>query len=439
MNCNLLPGSTILQALNEAGYEAYYVGGCVRDMYLNKTPKDFDITTNALPDVVESLFTRTIPTGKAYGTITVMVENEAYEVTTFRLESDYDGRRPKVVAFAKTLLEDLSRRDFTMNAMAMDLSGQIQDPFDGQGDLKRGVLRFVGNPLERIKEDKIRILRYIRFLCQYNLEPDEMNVLKSNDLNLGQLSAERIREEFNKILLSDSPSKGILMLEQLGVLNQFFPELAACKGFNQHHPAHYEDVFSHTLRVLSLCENDLILRLSALCHDLGKIETLTFDENGIGHFYGHQKNSSEIAERVMRRLKYSNKEIELVTTLVSFHMRIYEHVSKASAKRLLNQMSAEALELLFLLQLADTKACAGDRSESVRQIEAMRLMCRELLEANEAFSLKDLAVNGHDLMQMGINGPEIGIQLNALLEAVISEQCPNEKELLLKWLRAKQQ
>ncbi len=434
MNYKSMPGSVILQTLNAAGYEAYYVGGCVRDICLNKVPKDYDITTNALPDTVEALFENTIPTGKAYGTITVMIEAEAFEVTTYRLESDYDGRRPRAVAFAQTLVEDLSRRDFTMNAMAMDLSGHIQDPFNGQGDLKSGVLRFVGDPLERIREDKIRILRYIRFLCQYNLKPFDEKLLKSDVLDLGQLSAERIREEFNKILLSDCPEVGIKMLEEMGVLKQFFPELSACNGFIQHHPAHNEDVFNHTLSVLALCENNLMLRLSALCHDLGKIETLTFDEKGIGHFYGHQKNSAALAENMMRRLKYANKEIELVTTLVSFHMRIYEHVSKASAKRLLNQLPSEALEILFLLQLADTKACAGDRSEGIRQIEDMRLMCRTLLEVNEAFSIKDLAVNGHDLMQIGINGPLIGQRLNELLEAVISEQCLNEKTALLDWL-----
>jgi tRNA nucleotidyltransferase (CCA-adding enzyme) len=430
MNMTPLEGSSILEKLVAHGYEAYFVGGCVRDLCLGKEPKDIDITTNACPDDVEAIFEKTIPTGKDYGTITVMEEGIAFEVTTFRLESDYDGRRPRVVAFAKTLIEDLSRRDFTMNAMALDLNGVLHDPFDGRKDLEDGVLRFVGNPAERIYEDKIRMLRYVRFLCQYNLEPSDRAFGLGLPVDIRNLSAERVREEFNKIVMSDQATRGIQLLADYGLLVQFFPELMACKGFEQHHPAHFEDVFDHTLSVLSLCEPNLVLRLAALSHDLGKVETLTFDEMGIGHFYGHQKQSVALLNVMMKRLKYSNKEIELVELLVYHHMRLYENLTKAAGRRLLNQVGTEALDLLFALQLADTQACQGDRSLGVQQIQEMRTLCHELIIANEAFNLKDLNINGYDLQRLGYTGKEIGVVLKALLEAVISESCENTAEAL---------
>lgn len=423
--------SVVLKKIVDAGYEAYYVGGCVRDLYLGKVPKDYDITTNAHPEQIEAIFKKTIPTGKAYGTITVLESGFSFEVTTYRLESDYDGRRPKVVRYADNLLDDLARRDFTMNAMAMDLSGKIIDPFYGRTDLNNGILRFVGNPIARIAEDRIRILRYIRFLCQYDLHSSHLELHKPGVLQLGDLSAERIREEMNKILMSDAPVNGFRLMAETKVLGQFFPELQACVGFEQHHPAHHEDVFSHTLSVVANCEQNLMLRLAALCHDLGKVKTLTFDEQGIGHFYGHQKISAVLADQFMRRLKYANREIEAVTVLIEYHMRVYENAGKQAAKRLMNSLSSEHLDLLFKLQIADTSACAGDRSENVQQIIAMRQLCETLLESDAAFRIKDLAVNGFDLMALGFNGPEVGSTLDYLLELVITERCENHKPTLL--------
>lgn len=424
--------AVVLKKLVDAGYEAYYVGGCVRDLYLGKTPKDYDITTNAHPEAVEVIFDKTIPTGKAYGTVTVLIGEDAFEVTTYRLESDYDGRRPKVVRYADTLLEDLTRRDFTMNAMAMDLSGKIMDPFNGRLDLDNGLLRFVGVPSDRIAEDRIRILRYIRFLCQYDLNSCHPELHQPGLLQLGALSAERIREEINKIIMSDAPVKGFKLLAETAVLNQFFPELSACIGFDQHHPAHHEDLFNHTLTVLANCEQNLMLRLAALCHDLGKVETLTFDDQGVGHFYGHQKVSAVMAENFMRRLKYANREIETVTTLINFHMRTYDQAGKQAAKRLLNKLSQSHLELLFKLQIADSSACAGDRTQNIEQIIEMRQLCADLVASQAVFQVKDLAINGYDLMAHGFEGPAIGQMLNDLLELVISERCENQKEELLK-------
>lgn len=452
-----LRGQSILNKLVLSGFEAYFVGGCVRDTLLGRVPKDIDIATNALPDQVEALFEKTIPTGKDYGTITVLEEGEAFEVTTFRLESDYDGRRPKTVAFAKELKEDLQRRDFTINAMAMSPEGKIMDYFNGTEDLKNGILRFVGNPLERIREDKIRILRYVRFMCEYNLkEPftNEAELEAIKDVDISNLSAERIREEFNKILLSSFPKEGLLKLDELGLLAQIFPELTNCKGFLQHHPAHSDDVFEHTLKVLKnasdlwpyakINSNEtqykdphevLLLRLSALCHDLGKIHTLTFDSEGIGHFYGHQKVSAELAVNFMKGLKYANKEIDIVELLVLHHMRMYESLSRPSARRLLSKIGESHLEMFFMLQRADTTACLGDRQEHLHQIETMEGLCKEILAENLAFSLKDLKINGRDLLNMGMEGPVIGETLKKVLEEVISETLENQREILLDFVK----
>lgn len=426
-----LDGEYIVKTLIDNGYEAFFVGGCVRDAFLGMAPKDIDIATNALPEIVEGLFERTIPTGKDYGTITILINEHSFEVTTYRLDCDYDGRRPKVVTFANTLIEDLSRRDFTMNAMAMGLDGEIVDPFEGRKDLENGLLNFVGNPMERIREDRIRILRYVRFLSRYDLQPGPSGVAADEIVDISNLSAERVREEFNKIMMSSSAPRGIQLLEEMGLLKQFFPELSMCKGFKQDHPAHFQDVFDHTLTVLSKCKADLILRLAALCHDLGKVSTKTFDEAGIGHFYGHQKESVVLTEAMMKRLKYSNKEIEAVKTLVHHHMRTYEAGTTASARRIIYQVGMEFLDLFFELQLADTTACSGDRDTFVAQINHMKMMCHQLIEMNEAFSLKDLKINGNDLMAIGYTGKAIGETLNALLECVISEICVNEADVLL--------
>lgn len=431
-----LNGEHIVKTLINHGYEAYFVGGCVRDAFLGMAPKDIDIATNALPEVVESLFERTVPTGKDYGTITVLIGEHSFEVTTYRLDCDYDGRRPKAVTFANTLIEDLSRRDFTMNAMAMGIDGEILDPFDGRKDLENGFLNFVGDPKERIREDRIRVLRYVRFLSRYDLQPGPSGVATSDVVDISNLSAERVREEFNKIIISSSAPRGIQLLEEMGLLKQFFPELSMCKGFKQDHPAHFQDVFDHTLTVLSHCKADLILRLAALCHDLGKVSTKTFDEAGIGHFYGHQKDSVALTEAMMKRLKYSNKEIEAVKTLVHHHMRTYEAGTTASARRIINQVGTEVLDLFFELQLADTTACSGDRDAFVAQIYNMKSMCHLLIEKNEAFSLKHLKINGNDLMGIGYKGKAIGEMLNVLLECVISETCVNEADVLLEKAKA---
>lgn len=425
-------GLQILETLEKAGHTAYFVGGCVRDHLLHRPYNDIDIATSATPEIVESLFHKTIPTGKDYGTITVLIDEETFEVTTYRLESDYDGRRPKVVAYAQSLLEDLSRRDFTINAMAMDLRGQIIDPYGGMEDLEAGILKFVGNPLERIREDRLRILRYVRFACAYNLKMAHPELLALKPVNIQQLSSERIRVELNKILLSDQPKRGILLLEELGLLNQFMPELSRCKGFLQHHPAHSEDVFDHTLSVLEGTASILKLRLAALFHDLGKVETLTFDAEGCGHFYGHQKVSEELAKAIMTRLKYGNQLIQEVLILISQHMRIYENITRPAAKRLILAVGEDNLETFFDLQRADTSACSGDRDVFLRQISDMQTACNQILSEASVLKVSDLAINGNDLIALGLSGKAIGETLKMLLDLVLDEVIENNRDSLIK-------
>lgn len=425
----------IIRTLNVNGYQAYFVGGCVRDYLMNHPPKDIDICTSALPKQVMACFDNTIPTGIDYGTVTVLIEGMGYEVTTFRAETGYDGRRPKVVRFSTDLYEDLSRRDFTINAMAMSLSGEVIDPYGGQADLKQACLRFVGVPMDRLLEDRLRLLRYVRFLTRLGFKSAHESEELTWQLDISQLSYERVQQELNEMLLIDKPSEAIRYLHRLGLLGQIMPEILPAIGFDQRHPAHTEDVFSHTLSVLDGCPKDLAVRLAALCHDLGKPQTFTMDEAGCGHFYGHPKHSVILAEGFLSRLKYSSQIKETVLILTAEHMRTYAQPTKAMAKRLIRQVGMARLEQFFSLQLADTKACAGDRSGFVNEIHAMKGLCETVLLDQEAFSLKDLKINGNDLMRLGLGGKAVGAMLNQLLEAVIDEKLENEQGALLQYVK----
>lgn len=427
-------GMELLKIITDAGYEAYFVGGCVRDILLNRPYSDIDITTSATPKTVMALFEKTIPTGVDYGTVTVIHKSYHFEVTTFRKDMAYDGRRPKVVSFSKNLLDDLSRRDFTMNAMAMDMHGGITDPFGGQSDLSEGILRFVGNPSERIEEDKLRVLRFVRFLCTYNLASGDLDALSQLKLDIRKLSSERIRDEFNKMMLSSNPKRAIHLLTNLGLLDQFFKELSDCQNFKQNHPAHSKDVYDHTLDVLCKVNSNLYLRLAALCHDLGKVHTRSTDDEGCDHFYGHSEVSEELTRDFMKRLKYSNLDIESVSTLVKLHMRLYETVTKPSAKRLIQKVGIDLLPLLFELQRADTTSCNGDRALFVKNIDEMEYMCQAVLQEEAILKVTDLNVNGYDLMAAGYKGKEIKEKLLLLLDAVIDEKSNNEREALLTYL-----
>lgn len=420
----------IMQVLIDNDYSAYLVGGCVRDFLIGISPKDYDIATNARPDEVERLFDRTIPTGKQYGTITVMIDNEPFEVTTYRKDCEYlDGRRPSVVEFSDTIEEDLSRRDLTINAIAMDINGNIIDPFNGVNDIKNGILRFVGNSKDRLYEDKLRALRIIRFACKYNfkINPESFNELF--DLDISNLSSERIREELNKILLTDNPRYGILTLCNTGMMKYISQDILNCYNYNQHNPNHSEDVLNHILSVVELLPKELNLRLAGLFHDVGKPNTMTLDENGVGHYYSHHKESARICREVMTNLRCSNKEIENVSELVYWHMSRYEHLRTPSIKKFINKVGVERLDELFTLQIADIQS--SENRSDISSVEDLRNKCNEIINAQLPMSLKDLAINGNDLINLGYFGKEIGEQLQKLLTLVLEDDKLNTREQLM--------
>ena len=429
----------LLNTLHGNGFEGYVVGGCVRDSLLSKIPNDWDICTNATPDEMTNVFAdyKIIPTGLKHGTITIVLNNISYEVTTFRVDGKYsDNRRPDSVSFTESLQEDLSRRDFTINALAYSHQVGLVDFYDGTKDLRFGIIRCVGNPDDRLEEDALRMLRAVRFASQLGFKIDNAtseSICYYVKL-LQNVSTERIRDELNKILLSEKPSIGIELLSELGLLDYIIPELEICKGFNQHSVHHDKDVFEHTMAVLDYVEPKLELRLSALFHDIGKPNTFTLDENGTGHFYSHHKESAKICRDIMERLKYSNKEVEHVSELVYHHMTRYEKLRPASAKRFINKVGTDKLDGLFRLFIADR--VGSSPPYSFEDIYKLKFECEKILSEKQPLGLKDLAINGSDLIELGFNeGKEIGLILIDLLEMVLENPNINQKSLLVEMVK----
>ncbi|EGT3606815.1 CCA tRNA nucleotidyltransferase [Clostridium perfringens] len=433
----------ILNKLDNSGYKAYVVGGCVRDSLLNLTPKDWDICTNAKPEILMEIFKEynIIPTGLKHGTITVMINNIGYEITTFRKENDYDDkRRPKSVEFIDDLKEDLSRRDFTINAMAYNPKEGIIDPFHGKDDLIFKTIRVVcvnGEMISnRFKEDPLRVLRAYRFAARYGFIIDEwtlkfgIQAIRAKDYE--SLSIERIREEFNKILLHD-PRQFMYMGEIFDVI---------LPGFNlmyteQNNPYHIYSTYTHTFKAVLECYDSLELRLAALLHDIGKYNCKTTDEDGIDHFYGHAAESVIMAERYLQRLKYDNKTIDTVLTLIKYHD--CELNSKKSIKRLLNKIGEDKLKLLLDLKAVDILAQNPIyKDERIHKLWEVEEIINEIKDKQECFSIKDLVINGNDLIEIGIpQGKKIGEYLNICLEKVIEDPGLNSKEALLKIIENK--
>lgn len=428
----------VMGALLFHGYEAYMVGGCVRDHFLGITPKDYDIATNALPDAVESIFTNTIPTGKQYGTITVMVDGEPFEVTTYRRESEYtDGRRPNVISFSDSILEDLSRRDFTINAMAMDIYGNIVDPFNGQDDLKRGIIRCVGNAKDRFDEDKLRVLRAIRFASRYEGFYIELMTYSYMDVDISKLSKERIREEFNKILLSKNASKHIRELDNLGLLNQIIPAIKLRYSFNLQSKSNFRSMFNQTLKIIDNVDQDLILRLSVLCCDVGAPPEFPNDRNGVEFFNNVTNRSVNYCEEIMTNLKYSRKEIDSVKKLVYNYNRYSDSPNKPYCARLINEFDGdmENLERLFQLQVSDIVNSEYNHFKRLFNVYKTQNICRYIIASRYPRTIKDLRVTGNDLMLLGYSGQEIGRQLKFLLEYVIDDSDRNVGNLLMEFSR----
>ena len=422
-----------IASLEAAGFEAYAVGGCVRDSLLGLTPADYDLCTNAKPEETARVFAthQLLHHGQKHGTVGVVLEGQVYEITTFRTEGGYeDARHPGWVAFVGSVEEDLARRDFTVNAMAYNPKTGYIDPFGGQEDLTRRILRAVGDPATRFREDALRILRGARFSARFRLTPEPATEEAMKDLAplLDKIARERVFEELCKLLLS-ADAQDLLTFASL--LTQVIPELGPSVGFLQHSPHHRYDVFTHTAHVVENVPAELGLRWAALLHDVSKPVCFTMDETGRGHFKGHAKVSAEMADSILLRLKAPSALRQQVTELIELHMTKLEPDKKLLRRRL-GKLGKERLEQLLCLQEADMGSKGTGNPEEMDQFPALRQMIGEILEEDACFSIKDLAVNGWDLQQLGLPaGPELGNALSWLLGQVQDEVLPNERGALL--------
>ena len=436
-NVNIPTNANILiHILQDHGYDAYVVGGCVRDSVLGRAPHDWDICTSATPSEMIDIFKdkRVIETGLQHGTITVVVDDDAYEVTTFRVDGDYsDHRRPDVVTFTASLEDDLSRRDFTINAMAYNDEEGLIDPFGGLVDIHDGVIRCVGNANDRFQEDALRILRALRFACKMGFEIEQYTscAIISNAQLLATISKERVNSELCKMI--SSRSFPMILLLYCGVFCQVIPELCDLVGFEQHNPYHDYDVFIHTVKALTYDESDdLVTRLAILFHDFGKPHCYQDDEDGTRHFKGHSRVSAEIADGIMVRLRFDNKTRHDVAELVHYHDATFE-VGHKYVKRWLNKIGEEQFRRLLNVRRADVKGHKKEYdAERIRKVDTIELLIEEVLQDNECFSMRDLVINGNDLIDIGYKtGKELGNTLNILLQKVIDGEILNQKEDLL--------
>lgn len=436
----------IIKRLQKEGYEAYIVGGCVRDAILNKEPDDWDITTSARPEQVKALFRKTFDTGIQHGTITVMMPNaesgklEGYEVTTYRVDGKYeDHRRPTSVTFTASLLEDMKRRDFTINAMAYNEEEGIVDHFDGMGDLERHVIRCVGKAQERFDEDALRILRAVRFAAQLDFAIEEQTRLaieRQAEL-LNDISAERIQVELTKLLLSKHPER-LRTAYELGVTAVVLPEFDRMMQTEQNNIHHMYSVGEHTLRVIEQVPAQKALRWAALLHDVAKPVTKTTDEKG-DHFYGHNEAGVELARRILTRLKFDNATIDRVKRLVYWHDYAMGALIKLRTfRRGLSKMGADLFEDYICLKRADILGQSTYmRQEKLDRLDVLRDYYTQIIEENQCLSLKDLAVTGKDLItELGMQpGKEIGTTLHTLLDRVLDDPSLNERNVLLDMAR----
>lgn len=427
----------LLDRLTARGFEAYAVGGCVRDSLLGKTPGDWDICTSAMPQETEACFSdlRVVETGLKHGTVTVMLERTPFEITTFRRDGDYlDHRRPEQVEFVKSLREDLARRDFTVNAMAAGVDGTIIDPFAGEDDLAKKILRCVGNPDRRFQEDALRILRGLRFASQlgFSLEPETAAAMERNCALLSHISGERIYAELTKLLLG---AHAAAVLSRYGkMLLPVLPEIGPAMGCLQYNPCHDKDVWEHTLCALSLSPPDKIVRWTLLLHDLGKPDCFTMDAKGIGHFHGHPQRSAELAQGIMERLRVDKDTRETVCELVRRHDD-GGAVTRKAVRRWIFRLGAERLRLLMQVKRADCLAHADTprTRERYRATMEFTALTEQVLREERCFSVKDLEIGGREVLDCGaVPGPQVGKILEQLLLEVLDEQCENSKEALLK-------
>ncbi len=429
----------MIKKLNEAGYDAYAVGGCVRDTILGREPEDWDVTTPAAPDEVKKIFRRagdyTIDTGIDHGTVTVMLDREGFEVTTYRVDGKYDdARHPSEVHFTKELTEDLKRRDFTVNAMAYNDEAGLVDVFGGLSDLENGVIRCVGSPEERFGEDALRMLRAVRFAAQlgFVLDEDTRDAIPGLAKNLNLISAERIRTELVKLLVSPHPD-AMREVYETGMSAVFLPEFDRMMETEQNNKYHCYSVGEHTLHSLTEVPPDTVLRLAMLFHDVAKPECIVKGEDGMDHYYGHPKLGAEMTRQIMRRLKFDNETTERVCALVAAHDdRPFPPTEKA-VRRAIRRVGEEQYPDLFVVKRADILAQSDYlKKEKLEYVDDYEAMYGQVMASNACLSRRDLAVTGDDLIGAGIEpGPELGRILNAMLEDVVDDPSLNQKEILL--------
>jgi len=428
--------SEIVKKFKENGFKCYLVGGSVRDLVLKRQVYDYDFATDALPEQISKLFKRVIPTGMRHGTVTVLEKGKSFEITTFRSDGEYsDGRRPENVFFSKSLEEDISRRDFTINGLAYDIEkDEIIDLVNGIEDIFNSKIRTIGNPIERFSEDGLRTYRACRFASKLNFEivEETFKAIESTLDIASTISAERIRDEFTKILETDTPSIGLEYLRKSGLLKIFLPELYA--GFEvEQNKFHIHDVYYHSIYSCDAAHNDKIIRLAALLHDIGKVPSKRMGTDNDATFYNHEIIGYRMAKKIMKRLKYSNEEIEKVTNLVSNHMFHYtDDWTDGAVRRFMRKVGVENIDDLLELRLADRKG-NGSRDGMPAAIAKLQERIAKIIEEENAISVKDLKINGNDIMTQFqiLPGPIIGKILKDLLERVLDDPEINNRDKLL--------
>lgn len=429
----------ILQSLTNAGYDAYLVGGCVRDLLHGVPPHDWDICTSATPEKSAACFNRQriLKTGFRHGTVTVLMDGVPYEITTYRTDGPYsDSRRPDFVRFVPDLEQDLARRDYTMNAIALGLDGTLRDPFCGADDIKAGLIRCVGDPARRFQEDGLRLMRALRFsaVMGFRIEDLTAQAIHNHRAVLDNVAAERVRVELCRLLTGQSA--GDVLRKFPDVLWQFWPELKPLAGMAQNNPWHRWDGWEHTIHALEAAPADTIVRLAVLLHDIGKPPCKSTDESGIDHFYGHPAISAELAEKLLRTLKFDRATLKRVVTLVSYHDVPPPQDSKG-IRRWLSQLGPETFFQLLEVKRADKLGQAPEKAAvQLVELDEIKTVTEQIVAERQCFDLKDLAVNGRDIIAAGvIPGPAVGCILARLLEQVLNGELPNQREVLLEQIQ----
>lgn len=437
----LLPENAekILNLLSKNGYKAYVVGGCVRDYILGKSGGDIDITTSAKPMIIEQILTnegiKVIETGLKHGTVTAVIDSEQYEITTFRKDGDYeDNRHPENVLFVDDVKEDLSRRDFTVNAMAYNHNDGIVDLFFGMDDIENKIIRAVGNPNKRFTEDALRIMRAIRFssVLGFEIEENTKKAIFDNKELLKNVSVERLYVELIKLLLGDNVLK--VLSEYKDVIAVIIPELKPTFDCEQNNPWHIYNVYNHIINAVDSAPKTEVIRLTMLLHDIGKPLVKTTDSNGIDHFKMHAKAGAGIAKEILKRFNVSNKIYDEVTTLVYYHQGV-ENVDNVKVKRWLSKLGEEYARDLFLVRIADLKAHNLAKTDyEIKKMYSLLDELDEVVKRGDAFKISDLAVNGNDLIELGYKGAKIGQKLNEILSLVVDDEIANDKDVIIKYI-----